>query len=126
MLENVESLNAVLQVANRIQNTLSQPFYLEENQIFTGASIGIVLCGSQQQAAEESWQKSEEKYLASSSLKIPETAFPHCVLPNPITYHEKPEEILGCISILILPKIRRFLGMGNGEWGIAKNVFLQI
>jgi hypothetical protein len=32
----------------------------------------------------------------------------------------------GCISILILPKIRRFLGMGNGEWGIAKNVFLQI
>ena len=94
LLENVASLSAVLQVANRIQSTLSQPFYLEENQIFSGASIGIVLCGSQQQAAEESWQKSEEKYLASSKVKIPQTSFPHCVLPNPITYHEKPEEIL--------------------------------
>ena len=96
LLENVDSLNAVLQVATRIQNTLSQPFYLEDNQIFSGASIGIVLCGSQQQAAEESWQKSEEKYLTSSNVKIPQVPleFPHCVLPNPITYHEKPEEIL--------------------------------
>ncbi len=87
LLEDVDSLNAVLQVANRIQKQLAQPLYLEENQVFTGASIGIVLCGSQEQASQE------------TAIKFPKKTektcvFPHSILPNPITYHEKPEEIL--------------------------------
>ncbi|NEP42764.1 MAG: diguanylate cyclase, partial [Okeania sp. SIO2H7] len=91
LLEKVDSLNAVLQVANRIQKQLAQPLYLEENQIFTGASIGIVLCGSQKQAIQETGVNSAQKIGKNVENK---TIFPHSVLPNPITYHEKPEEIL--------------------------------
>jgi len=86
LLEDVESLNAVLQVANRIQKQLAQPLYLEENQVFTGASIGIVLCGSQKQVVRET-------EITRKNAKA-KTIFPHSVLPNLITYHEKPEEIL--------------------------------
>ena len=81
VLEDVRDLNDVMQVANRIQKELEQPFYLNEQQIFTGASIGIVLCGSQERAAPE-------------SINSDDDSFPNCPLPNPITFHEKPEDIL--------------------------------
>lgn len=111
LLENVAHLADVLQVANRIQKELEQPFYLQEHQIFTNASMGIVLCGSQQQASESMAQVTEYNSASvmlsqrSDFSDIPETAnslegvmdpetFPKCTLPNPITFHEKPEDIL--------------------------------
>lgn len=89
LLENVSNLADVLQVANRIQKELEQPFYLKEHQIFTNASMGIVLCGSQQQAADFSLMVE-----TPNSLEVMVDTFPKCTLPNPITFHEKPEDIL--------------------------------
>lgn len=91
LLENVKNLADVLQVGNRIQKELEQPFHLKEHQIFTNASMGIVLCGSQQQAADFSEIVETANFL--DGVADPET-FPKCTLPNPITFHEKPEDIL--------------------------------
>ncbi len=91
LLEDVESLNAVLEAVNRIQKQLAKPLYLEDNQVFTGASIGIILCGSPHQETQEQAVNYEKKSLAKID---PTYVFPHSVLPNPITFYEKPEEIL--------------------------------
>jgi diguanylate cyclase (GGDEF)-like protein len=43
LLENIQNLNEVYKIAQRIQQELSLPFYLEKQEFFTNASIGIVL-----------------------------------------------------------------------------------
>ncbi|MGC9524942.1 MAG: EAL domain-containing protein [Limnospira sp.] len=42
LLENTLNLTEAIDTAQRIQKALRQPFILQEHQIFTGASIGIV------------------------------------------------------------------------------------
>lgn len=43
LLEPISQLNDVIDIAERIIKELQSPFYLEERQVFTAASIGIVL-----------------------------------------------------------------------------------
>jgi diguanylate cyclase (GGDEF)-like protein/PAS domain S-box-containing protein len=43
LLEDIHDVNRVTAVANRIQQTLTQPFTLEGHEVFTTASIGIAL-----------------------------------------------------------------------------------
>jgi diguanylate cyclase (GGDEF)-like protein/PAS domain S-box-containing protein len=42
LLENIQNLNEVYKITQRIQQELSLPFYLERQEFFTNASIGIV------------------------------------------------------------------------------------
>ena len=43
LLEDIEDINATIQVAERIQKELALPFKLNEYEVFTSASIGIAL-----------------------------------------------------------------------------------
>jgi diguanylate cyclase (GGDEF)-like protein/PAS domain S-box-containing protein len=45
LLENIKSTEDASQIAERVQAELAQPFYLNEYQVFTSASIGIVCSG---------------------------------------------------------------------------------
>lgn len=51
LLENICDVRDVTFVADRIQRELAQPFYIEGHEIFTSATIGIVLSGSQTASA---------------------------------------------------------------------------
>lgn len=42
LLEDIEDINDAIHVAERIQKELASPFKLDENEVFTSASIGIV------------------------------------------------------------------------------------
>lgn len=46
LLENISDLRDVTFVAERIQKALALPFYIEGHEVFSTASIGIVLSGS--------------------------------------------------------------------------------
>ncbi|MFM6190464.1 EAL domain-containing protein [Planktothrix sp.] len=61
LLENVESLEEIKEIAERVLQVLKKPFNLEGNQIFTGSSIGIV-------------QSSSEYLLPSEVLRDADTA----------------------------------------------------
>ncbi|MEM9543690.1 MAG: EAL domain-containing protein [Cyanobacteria bacterium P01_E01_bin.42] len=80
LLTEIPDLAGVLKVANRIQKELAQPLHLKGHQVFTGASMGIVVCASKAQ------QQSHPE------LSTPQ--FPNCPLPNPIVYYETSEDIL--------------------------------
>ncbi|MGK7926690.1 MAG: EAL domain-containing protein [Spirulina sp.] len=80
LLSEIPDLNGAIQVANRIQKELAKPFFLKNHQVFTGASLGIVVCASKEQR---------------QPLLDPSTPqFPNCPLPNPIVYYDTSEEIL--------------------------------
>lgn len=51
LLENICDMHDVVFVAERIQQELTKPLHLEGHEVFTSASIGIVLCGSPTAAA---------------------------------------------------------------------------
>lgn len=61
LLENIESLEEIKEIAERVLQVLKKPFNLEGNQIFTGSSIGIV-------------QSSSEYLLPSEVLRDADTA----------------------------------------------------
>ncbi|MCW6037441.1 PAS domain S-box protein [Spirulina subsalsa FACHB-351] len=46
LLEDIHSINIAIQVAERIEQSLSLPFHLNGYQVFTGVSIGIVYSSS--------------------------------------------------------------------------------
>ncbi|MBP0019179.1 MAG: EAL domain-containing protein [Cyanobacteria bacterium SBLK] len=80
LLTEIPDLDGVLKVAGRIQKELAQPFYLKEHQVFTGASMGIVVCASKAQ---------RQPHLEPSTPQ-----FPNCPLPSPIVYYDTSEDIL--------------------------------
>ncbi|WP_299493539.1 EAL domain-containing protein [Acaryochloris sp. IP29b_bin.137] len=53
LLNTIQSMDHVLQTAERIQQQLKQAFAIEGHEIFTGTSIGIALSSAEYQHAEE-------------------------------------------------------------------------
>lgn len=53
LLENLQDLDHACEIAERIQQTLQEPIYLNGLEIFTSASIGIVLSSLEYQYAED-------------------------------------------------------------------------
>jgi diguanylate cyclase (GGDEF)-like protein/PAS domain S-box-containing protein len=53
LLEEIQEHDRAVHVAERIQKILAQPFYIDGNEIFTSASIGITLGHPRYQQAEE-------------------------------------------------------------------------
>lgn len=81
LVENVHDIHQVRQIGDRLEAQLAQPFVLDRQQIFTSASIGIVLC----------YPKKAQR---SSQTTTENTRFPHCPLSNLIAFHQNPEDIL--------------------------------
>lgn len=53
LLEEFENSREVIQVANRIRDVLAEPFFVDENEVHTGASVGIVLDTREYHKADE-------------------------------------------------------------------------
>lgn len=54
LLQNIKHRDDATYIADRVQTELSEPFYLNEYQVFSSASIGIVCSGLPQQPSESS------------------------------------------------------------------------
>ena len=46
LVEDLESVNSIIQIAERVINEISLPFELQDQRVVISASIGIVLCAS--------------------------------------------------------------------------------
>jgi diguanylate cyclase (GGDEF)-like protein len=53
LLENVRGLPSVTEIAQRLQEALSEPILLSDQQLFTSASMGIALAGFEYDRAED-------------------------------------------------------------------------
>ncbi|NPV56370.1 MAG: EAL domain-containing protein [Anaerolineae bacterium] len=53
ILEDIDNISDAVHVANRIQEELAHPFYLEGHEVFTSASIGIALTATSYRRAED-------------------------------------------------------------------------
>ncbi|WP_293128952.1 GGDEF domain-containing phosphodiesterase [Microcoleus sp. bin38.metabat.b11b12b14.051] len=54
LLENIKNTEDAIQIAERVQAQLAEPFYLNEYQVFSSASIGIVCSGLPQNSTTSS------------------------------------------------------------------------
>ena len=54
LLENIKNTEDAIQIAERVQAQLAEPFYLNEYQVFSSASIGIVCSGLPQNSTASS------------------------------------------------------------------------
>lgn len=94
LLHNIKDRDDATDVADRVQSELSEPFYLNEYQVFSSASIGIVCSGLPPQQLEKS-----EIVLAGDrdiNIETDQSTFANSVFPNinaQILY-DRPEELL--------------------------------
>ena len=96
LLENIKSTEDASQIAERVQAELAQPFYLNEYQVFTSASIGIVCSGFPGPPRETSKLSSPgnqgnsdlETSLSGLSSDSPVPNVPFAIL------YDRPEELL--------------------------------
>ncbi len=95
LLENIHSTEDPILIAERVQAELAEPFYLNEYQVFTSASIGIVCSGVPGPPRETSQLSSpgnvenidRETSLSSSSSDSSEPYVP-------LLLYDRPEELL--------------------------------
>ncbi|MEG4282048.1 EAL domain-containing protein [Microcoleus sp. A006_D1] len=97
LLENIKNTEDAIVIAERVQAELAEPFYLNEYQVFTSASIGIVCSGVPQHPAETSQLSSpgnfgniidRETALSCLSSDSPDPNIPFRIL------YDRPEELL--------------------------------
>ena len=95
LLENIHSTEDPIQIAERVQAELAEPFYLNEYQVFTSASIGIVCSGVPGLSRETSQLSSPgnveniDRETSLSSLSSDCSA-----LNVPLLLYDQPEELL--------------------------------
>ncbi len=68
LLEEVKDIHDVIRVAQRIQEQLDRPFYLETYEVHTGASIGIALSTIGYQHSEDVLQDADAAMYRAKSL----------------------------------------------------------
>lgn len=100
LLENIKDSRDATHIAERVQAELAEPFYLNEYQVFTSASIGIVCSGLRQ----ETWKSSQLSIApGEENTDVPKTAlspsFAQSILPTAPnvgqqTLYDRPEELL--------------------------------
>ena len=95
LLENIKNTEDAIHIAERVQAELAEPFYLNEYQVFTSASIGIVCSGLPQPARESS-----ELSIAATLENVDRETSLSCLssdspVPVPFrTLYDRPEELL--------------------------------
>ncbi|WP_293358471.1 MULTISPECIES: bifunctional diguanylate cyclase/phosphodiesterase [unclassified Microcoleus] len=95
LLENIKNTDDAIHIAERVQAELAEPFYLNEYQVFSSASIGIVCSGLPQDPNNFS-EFSSPGNLGNVDL---ETALcflsPDSTVPAPFRIlYDRPEELL--------------------------------
>lgn len=96
LLENIKNTEDASQIAERVQAELAEPFYLNEYQVFTSASIGIVCSGLPQPPRESSELFSPgnlENVDRETSLSCLCSDSPVPLVPFQVLY-DRPEELL--------------------------------
>ncbi|MBD1826734.1 EAL domain-containing protein [Microcoleus sp. FACHB-61] len=96
LLENIKSTEDALQIAERVQAELAEPFYLNEYQVFTSASIGIVCSGNPPYPTETSKLSNpgnQGNIDLETSLSRSSSDSPVPNAPFPMLY-DRPEELL--------------------------------
>ncbi|MEG4347479.1 EAL domain-containing protein [Microcoleus sp. A003_D6] len=96
LLENITNIENATHIAERVQAELAEPFYLNEYQVFTSASIGIVCSGLRQHPKESSELFSPgnlENIDRETSLSCLSSDSPVPLAPFQILY-DRPEELL--------------------------------
>ncbi|MEG4057960.1 MULTISPECIES: EAL domain-containing protein [unclassified Microcoleus] len=96
LLENIKSTEDAILIAERVQAELAEPFYLNEYQVFTSASIGIVCSGLPPYPRETSTLSSPENLGnidRETSLSCLSSDSPVPNAPFPMLY-DRPEELL--------------------------------
>ncbi|MEG4808907.1 EAL domain-containing protein [Microcoleus sp. F8-D3] len=96
LLENIKNTEDAIQIAERVQAELAEPFYLNEYQVFTSASIGIVCSGYPPYPRETSKLSSPENLGnldRETSLSCLSSDSPVRNAPFPMLY-DRPEELL--------------------------------
>ncbi|MEG4814104.1 EAL domain-containing protein [Microcoleus sp. K5-D4] len=96
LLENIKSTEDAILIAERVQAELAEPFYLNEYQVFTSASIGIVCSGLPPYPRETSTLSSPENLGnidRETSLSCLSSDSPVPNVPFPMLY-DRPEELL--------------------------------
>lgn len=96
LLENIKNTEDAIVIAERVQAELAEPFYLNEYQVFSSASIGIVCSGLPQPSRETSELSSagnlgnidRETALSCLSSDSPDPNIPFRML------YDRPEELL--------------------------------
>ncbi len=96
LLENIKNTEDAIHIAERVQAELAEPFYLNEYQVFTSASIGIVCSGLPQHPTEicelsiapnlENADRETSLSGLSSDSPVPNVPFR--------TLYDRPEELL--------------------------------
>ncbi len=93
LLENIKNTEDATHIAERVQAALAEPFYLNEYQVFTSASIGIVCSGLPREKSESGFGSiapGEDNTCTKTPLScLP--AIPHGSLR---TLYDRPEELL--------------------------------
>ncbi|MGB3266576.1 MAG: EAL domain-containing protein [Microcoleus sp.] len=96
LLENIKNTEDAIQIAERVQAELAEPFYLNEYQVFSSASIGIVCSGLPPQPTESS-ELSDSGNLGNVDRPISLSCFssesPVPKVPFQMLY-DRPEELL--------------------------------
>ncbi|MEG4204802.1 EAL domain-containing protein [Microcoleus sp. Pol7_A1] len=97
LLENINSAEDPILIAQRVQAELAEPFYLNEYQVFTSASIGIVCSGFPPPYPRETSQLSIAGNLGNIDR---ETSLSCLASDSPVpnvqfrTLYDRPEELL--------------------------------
>jgi diguanylate cyclase (GGDEF)-like protein len=96
LLENIEDVSQATRVAERIHQALIAPFNLDGNEVFTAASIGIVLSREMPQAAWTSDYDRPEDFLrdADTALYRAKTLGRGCYEVFDTTMHENAVALL--------------------------------
>ncbi|HEY9701776.1 MAG TPA: EAL domain-containing protein, partial [Allocoleopsis sp.] len=95
ILDDIEDLKSAIYVAERINNELKRPFYIEGNEIFSGTSIGIVINGQKMGENYPLYEKPEDLLRdADTALYRAKNLGKSRYEVFDITMHEKAVEIL--------------------------------
>lgn len=96
LLENIKNTEDAIHIAERVQAELAQPFYLNEYQVFSSASIGIV-CSGLPQPSRESSQLFSPGNLGNIDLETSLSCLPSDSPVPPVPFrmlYDRPEELL--------------------------------
>ncbi|MEG4864780.1 MULTISPECIES: sensor domain-containing protein [unclassified Microcoleus] len=96
LLENINNTEDAIQIAERVQAELAEPFYLNEYQVFSSASIGIVSSGlppQPRQSSELSDSENVENIDRATALSCLSSDSPVANVPFQMLY-DRPEELL--------------------------------
>jgi diguanylate cyclase (GGDEF)-like protein/PAS domain S-box-containing protein len=95
LLENIKNTDDAINIAERVQAELAEPFYLNEYQVFSSASIGIV-CSGLPQPSSPSGEFSSPANLGNVDREtVLSCLSPDSPVPVPFRIlYDRPEELL--------------------------------